>query len=291
MPRSADRPNRRKALVRGAAVGVLAILAGIGVMFVFMGGPSGIERSFIFFPDPTDPGSASDWSPGGRDVVLHTDDGLALEAWLLSPTSGDRGVAVLYAPGNGGNRAGRTPLHHELTARGFTVLALDYRGYGGNPGRPSEKGLASDARAAVTLLRAEGFDAEHTIYLGESLGTGVVTGLAVTDPPAGIALRSPFTSIPDAASLLYPWLPVQSLMRERFDVSMRITKSGAKVTVIQGDADDIVPAELSTKVAQAARDAGVLHELLNFPGAGHNDPIMFGPQVAEAVARLADAVT
>lgn len=251
----------------------------------------GMERSFIYFPDPADPGPAAGWSPGGRDVVLHTDDDLSLKAWLLPPTSGDRKVAVLYAPGNGGNRAGRTPLHHELTARGFTVLALDYRGYAGNPGSPSEEGLAADARAAAAALRDEGLDAAHTIYLGESLGTGVVTGLAVTDPPAGIVLRSPFTSIPEAASLLYPGLPVQAMMRERFDVSTRIADSGALVTVIQGDADDIVPARLSTAVAQAARDGGVLHELLNFPGAGHNDPVMFGPEVADAVARLADEVT
>lgn len=280
--------SRRPLHARRVALAVVAALAVIGVAMSFMGG---LERSFIYFPDPYHPGPAPAWAPGGRDVVLDTDDGLELKAWLLPPTSGDRKVAVLYAPGNGGNRAGRAPLHMELTRRGFTVLALDYRGYAGNPGAPTEKGLASDARAAVSLLREEGFDAAHTIYLGESLGTGVVTGLSVTDPPAGIALRSPFTSIPEAASMLYPWMPVQMMMRERFDVSMRITKSGAKVTVIQGDADDIVHPDLSTKVAQAARDAGVLHELLNFAGAGHNDPIMFGPEVADAVARLADAVT
>ena len=80
-------------------------------------------------------------------------------------------------------------------------------------------------------------------------------------------------------------------MGERFDVLNDIATSESPVTVIQGDADDIVPARLSTKVAQVARDAGVLHELLNFPGAGHNDAIMFGPEVADAVARLADAVT
>ncbi len=256
-----------------------------------MGFMGGLERSFIYFPDPSDPGPAAAWSPGGRDVTLRTDDGLELRAWLLPPTSGDRNVAVLYAPGNGGNRAGRTPLHHELTARGFTVLALDYRGYAGNPGSPSEQGLASDARAAAALLRAEGFDGAHTIYLGESLGTGVVARLATTDPPAGIALRSPFTSIPEAASLLYPWMPTQMLMRERFDVSNNIAKTEALVTVIQGDADDIVHAQLSTKVAQVAQNEGRLHELINFEGAGHNDPVMFGPDVAEAVARLADAVT
>ena len=103
-----------------------------------------LQRSFIFYPDPTPPRSASSYFPRGEDVTLTTEDGVDLGAWWLPPLGSlDRGMAVLYAPGNGGQREGRLHLFALLAERGFSVLAMDYRGYGGNPGTPSEAGLAA----------------------------------------------------------------------------------------------------------------------------------------------------
>src|SRR5690606_5677574 len=127
------------------------------------------------------------------EVSLHTEDGLTLGGWLIAPTGPDRGVHVLVAAGNAGHREYRAPLARRLAAEGFTVLLFDYRGFGGNPGRPTEQGLAADARAArAFLLDQAGARPDRLIYFGESLGSGVVTGLAVTHPPAGLLLRSPF---------------------------------------------------------------------------------------------------
>jgi pimeloyl-ACP methyl ester carboxylesterase len=123
---------------------------------------------------------------------------LALGAWHLSPTGADRGITVLVTPGNAGSRALRAPLARRLAAVGFAVLLLDYRGYGGNPGRPSENGLITDARAARAYLVEHGVPAQRLIYFGESLGAAVATRLAVEQPPGGLVLRSPFT---DAALL------------------------------------------------------------------------------------------
>lgn len=245
-----------------------------------------LRRRLIYFPDTTRVSPAWRWFSGGRDVVLTTDDGLSLEAWLVPPTTSDRGVAVLYAPGNGGNREGRAGLVAELAARGFTVLSIDYRGYAGNPGSPSEQGLAADARAAAALLRAEGFSPERTLYLGESLGSGVVARLASTHKPAGVVLRSPFTSLVEVAKGHFG-PAVGPLLPDRFPVVDFLSASDIPVTVIRGEADDIVPSRLSARVAQAV---GSLHEEVVLPGVGHNDAVMFGPVVAEAVARLADAV-
>lgn len=247
---------------------------------------TGMQRQFIYFPDTTPVSPARRWFPGGRDVELRTEDGLALGAWLIPPLRADRAMAVLYAPGNGGNREGRAGLVACLAERGFTVLSMDYRGYGGNPGEPSEKGLATDARAAATLLRAEGFEGHHTIYLGESLGSAVVARLTTTYKPAGVVLRSPFTSLVDVAMGFLG--PLAMLTPERFPVLDLLKGSDIPVTVIRGDADEVVPTALSAKVAAGV---GNLHEELVIPGAGHNDEVMFGPVVAEAVARLAGAVT
>ncbi len=200
---------------------------------------TGMQRRFIYFPDTSPVSSAQRWFPGGRDVELHTEDGLALGAWLIPPLGADRGIGVLYAPGNGGNREGRAGLVAQLAARGFTVLSIDYRGYGGNPGEPSEEALAADARAAASLLRAEGFGMPRVIYLGESLGSAVVARLTSTDEPAGVVLRSPFTSLVDVARGLIG--PLAELMPDRFPVLDLLKGTDIPVTVIRGDADEVVP--------------------------------------------------
>ena len=105
-------------------------------------------------------------------------------------------MAVLFAPGNGGNRAGQGGVRRVAERRGLAVLLMDYRGYGGNPGSPSEDGLAADAKAAAQALEELGYPATRTLYFGESLGTGVVSALQAERPPAGVVLRSPFTNWP-----------------------------------------------------------------------------------------------
>ncbi|WP_242498488.1 alpha/beta hydrolase [Nocardioides ganghwensis] len=265
------------------ALVVLVVLLGVGLAVVW-----GLQRQLIYYPDASDVPPAGDVLPGARDVTLETHDGLELGAWYV-PADADRdtGLAVLMAPGNGGNRAGRADLARDLADRGLAVLVIDYRGYGGNPGSPSEDGLAADADAAVRALADLGHPVDRTIFLGESLGTGVVAGLQQRHRPAGIVLRSPFTDLADVGGHHYPWLPVRTLLRDRFPVLEPLAASDVPVTVVYGDRDDVVPTELSARVADGVP---VLVERVVLEGAGHNDAVMFGPRVADAVARLARSV-
>jgi hypothetical protein len=249
-----------------------------------------LQRQFIYFPDTSDVPPAGEVIEGARDVTLLTDDGLELGAWFVpaSESGGaDRRMAVLVAPGNGGNRAGRAELAEELRKRGLAVLLMDYRGYGGNPGSPSEDGLVRDAVAAAEALDDLGFPADRTIYFGESLGTGVVAALQSKRPPAGTVLRSPFTDFAELGAVHYPWLPVGLILKDRFPVLDHLADSDVPVTVIYGDRDSIVPTRLSARVAD---EAPSLAERVVIEGAEHNDPVMFGPRIADAVARLADEV-
>jgi fermentation-respiration switch protein FrsA (DUF1100 family) len=247
-----------------------------------------LQRQLIYFPDSTRVPPAGDVIEGARDITLHTSDGLALGAWFV-PASTDAGLrmAVLVAPGNGGNRAGRAGLATELRRRGLAVLLMDYRGYGGNPGSPSEDGLAEDALAASLALDALGYPAERTVYFGESLGAGVVATLQARRTPAGVVLRSPFTELADVGAHHYPWLPVRLLLKDRFRVTDLLADSEVPVTVIYGERDSVVPSELSARVAD---EAASLAERVVIRGADHNDEVMLGPRVADAVARLAKEV-
>jgi fermentation-respiration switch protein FrsA (DUF1100 family) len=247
-----------------------------------------LQRQLIYFPESGPVPPAADVITGARDVTLRTADGLELGAWFV-PAAGPANseMAVLVAPGNGGNRAGRADFARELSSRGLAVLLMDYRGYGGNPGSPSEGGLAADADAAAEALNKLGYPPQRTLYFGESLGSGVVAALHARRPPAGMVLRSPFTELADVGAHHYPLLPVRALLRDRFPVVEHLVTSDVPVTVIYGDRDSIVPSVLSARVADSAPS---LAELVVLPDADHNDPVMFGPRVADAVARLAHSV-
>lgn len=262
-----------------AVVGALVV----GVVLVI----AAFQRQLIYFPDRSDAGRAAAALAGGRDVVLRTSDDLELGAWWVPPTASDRDVAVLIAPGNGGNRAGRTPLARVLAERGFHVLLLDYRGYGGNPGSPSEAGVARDARTATTFLAEEGFAPDRTLYFGESLGTGVVAELAAAEPPAGVTLRSPFTSFADVAKVHYPFLPVDLVLVDRYPLVENLAGSDVPVLLLAGDADDIVPVGLSRA---AASGVGNLYALEVLSGVGHNDAVWSSDWLGDQVVEFADAV-
>ncbi len=269
-------------LGRRLAWGLLITALLIGTVVVLL---STLQRQLIYFPDASQVPPAGEVIPGAQDVTLHTADGLDLGAWFVpAAPRRDTEMAVLVAPGNGGNRAGRAGLARELRQRGLSVLLLDYRGYGGNPGRPDEAGLAADADAAVDALANLGYPPHRVIYLGESLGAGVVAALQTRRPPAAMLLRSPFTELADVGAHHYPWLPVRLLLRDRFPVVEQLADSAVPVTVVYGDRDSVVPARLSARVADAAP---ALFDEVVFTGADHNDPVMFGPRVADEVARLA----
>lgn len=241
------------------------------------------QRQLIYLPTRSAPAPPDDVEP----VTFTTAEGLELSAWLLAPP--EPVTTVLVAPGNAGNRALRLPLARGLVERGHAVLLLEYRGYGGNPGRPSEEGLVADARAARRHLdRRDDVDPARIVYLGESVGTAVAAALAVEAPPAALVLRSPFPELAAVGRSAYPFLPVGTLLRERFPVTDHLSGYPGPVLVVAGDADSIVPTELSRQVATAA-DA----ELVLIEGADHNDlALLSGDRYLDAVERfLREAVS
>ena len=243
-----------------------------------------MQRRLIYFPDRSPVPPAGEVIAGAQDVVLTTTDGLDLGAWYVPATGGD-GITVLFANGNAGNRWGRAGLAEAFADAGFATLLFDYRGYGGNPGSPSEAGLALDVRAAQRFLVDDrGVSPSQLLYVGESLGAAVVTELATEHPPAGLLLRSPFVDLASVGKVHYPFLPVGLLLRDRFPVAQRVRNIRVPTTVVYGTADSVVPPEQSERVASAA--AGPVERVV-LPGVDHNDPAMFGAPIVDAVTGLA----
>ncbi|GAA2205279.1 alpha/beta hydrolase [Nonomuraea monospora] len=268
-------------LARTALVVAAVLLLLLGLLWVF-------QRRLIYLPDSAPVPPAADVIPGARDLTLTTRDGLHLTAWYVpaahtgtAPAPGEPDVTVLVTGGNAGNRLHRAPLARALAAHGLPVLLLDYRGYGGNPGTPTEEGLHLDALAARDAIRSP-----RVIYFGESLGAAVATRLALRHPPDGLVLRSPFTDLAAAGQVNYPFLPVRALLRDRFPVADGIASVQAPVVVVYGTGDTIVPPDLSRTVAGAARATTV-----EVAGAEHNDlALLNGRELIDAVVHLADRI-
>ena len=241
----------------------------------------GFQRRLIYLPYGSPDVPAGAVLDGGVDVRLHTEDGLDLTAWWVPAIGSARGATVLVAPGNAGSRALRVPLARGLAAAGFEVLLVEYRGYGGNPGSPTEDGLAADVRAAYQYLVEErGVDSGRLVLFGESLGGAVLTRLATERPVGGLVLRSPFTSLADVGERVYPILPVRALLLDRFPLLDHLRSVRVPVAVVAGGADEVVPVEQSRAVA-----AAVGASYVELPGARHNDAILVsGPAVVAAVA-------
>jgi fermentation-respiration switch protein FrsA (DUF1100 family) len=277
--------------VRRALLGAVALL---GVVVVVLGLLGGLQRRLLYFPTAGPVGPAAQALPGARDLVLITEDGLRLGAWLVPPSGADhgvpdRGVAVLVANGNAGDRSVRAPLARALAAEGLHVLLFDYRGYGGNAGAPSEDGLALDALAArAALLDETGLPPDRLVVYGESLGAAVAARLAAEQPTGGLVLRSPFVSLPAMARVHYPFLPAGRLLRDRFPVAEHVARVTAPTVVVLGTRDGVVPPEQSRQVARAATRPV---ELVEVAGADHNDlALLDGEALVRAVATLADHI-
>ena len=227
-----------------------------------------LEESFIFFPSRY---PAGEWAPPNldfEDVYFESADGTQLHAWYV-PHDRPRAV-ILFSHGNGGNlshRADTARILNELV--GVSVMLYDYRGYGRSEGRPNEQGIMEDARAAREwLAQRERIAPEDIVLVGRSLGGAVAVDLA-QDGARGLILESTFTSIPDMASVHYPWLPFRRLIRNRFDSAQKIGNYHGPLLQSHGKADRIVPFEIGQRLHEAA---SAPKQFLVIKDGDHNDP-------------------
>jgi fermentation-respiration switch protein FrsA (DUF1100 family) len=184
---------------------------------------------------------------------------------------------VLYFMGNGGSLPSHAPLLAEIASHGFGLVALNYRGAGGAPGKPSQEALKADALALYDQLDAIVADqvpATRRIIYGTSLGAALAVQLAAERPSAGLVLESPFNRLCEVAQIHYPIFPACLLLPyERWNSAGRIGEVATPVLILHGEADEIIPPSQGRALLTAAREP---KRIIIYPGAGHDDLSLHG---------------
>jgi fermentation-respiration switch protein FrsA (DUF1100 family) len=223
------------------------------------------QRSLMYFPDrqrtpPADVGLLQ-----AEEVMLQSADGERVSVWHVPPRE-DKPV-VIYFQGNGGGLNLRAERFKKLTSDGTGLVALNYRGYGGSSGKPSEAGIILDANAAYDFA-ASRYGAQRIVLWGESLGTGVAVALAAAKPVARIILESPYTSIADIAASVYWFVPVRLLLADSFRSDQRIANVTVPVLVVHGERDTIIRIGFAERLYELIQGP---KQFIRLPDAGHND--------------------
>jgi fermentation-respiration switch protein FrsA (DUF1100 family) len=182
-------------------------------------------------------------------VTVRTRDGLELTIRHKAPAEAG-GTTVVLLHGNGEDLSQRAHIAHELIGAGYGVLLAEYRGYGGNPGKPHEAGLYADGRAALEFAYRQ---TSRVVLHGYSLGSGVAVQLATEFPVDALVLEAPFTCIADVARTRFPYIPVRWLLRDRYDNLSKIGAVRAPVLIYGGLADGVIPPHQFTTLHTAVR--------------------------------------
>jgi pimeloyl-ACP methyl ester carboxylesterase len=203
-----------------------------------------------------------------EELFLVSQDGTKLQAWFHKP-QGNMPM-VIFFHGNSVNlgQENRLAKFNALSKMGYGYIAVSYRGFGNSEGAPSKDGILNDARAAMDFAISKGYEANSLILIGESLGSGVATAMAVEYDVKGMLLITPYTSIADRAQEIYWYLPVRYLVKDNFSNHDLVAHVKCPVIIVHGDNDETIPHSHSHKLIDIITSE---KKLIIYPGKGHTD--------------------
>ena len=247
----------------------------VGTFLLMLLALVGCQRDLLYFPSET--AATPNW-PGLEIVALQSEPDLEVRHFYVPPPAPEGPVVVVFH-GNAGHAGHRVRKFQKLLEAGIGVFFAEYRGYGGNPGEPSEDGLTADALAVMAYIDTLGVGPDRIVLYGESLGTGVAVKMAVDHSVAGVILEAPYTSIAEMAELRFGGLPLGWLVVDAWETAGRIEQVNTPLLVVHGEADRVIPVQMGRQVFDLAPEpkAALFH-----PAAGHNNLFRY-PEVVERV--------
>lgn len=246
------------------------------------------QDRLIYFPRPLAPGTAERMRndvPGSEELHLTATDGIALRGWLVKNSSRERSPLLIYF---GGNAEEVSHLAADAARfPGWSLVLVNYRGYGLSQGEPGEAAFLADAVTIFdTVIARPDIDPTRVIAMGRSLGTGVAVHLASQRPLAGVILVSPYDSMVNVGKDHYWFLPVGLMLRHRFDAAVLAPSVQAPLLALVAGDDEVVSPRRSAALVERW---GGPKEMLTIPDRGHNDiesHPLFWPAIAEFIEHL-----
>ena len=186
-------------------------------------------------------------------VKIKTKDNIELLGWYHKKDSNNY-KTILFLHGNAGSLENRIHKINHFNDMNLNFLIVAWRGFSGNKGQPTEKGLYIDAKSAVDWLEKKGINIENIVIYGESLGTGVATEIAQNNNFAGIILESPFTSMVEAGKTKYPIFPIGLLLKDKYESDKKVKNIKSPILIMHGKEDKIVPFWMGNKMFELANE-------------------------------------
>jgi hypothetical protein len=188
-----------------------------------------------------------------KEIFIKTDENIKLKSWFVKKDL-KKFKTILLFHGNAGNLFNRVYKLNELNKLDLNILLISWRSFSGNKGKPTEKNLYHDAEKVVKWLNNQGLNNKDIVLYGESLGTGVATELASKNNFGGIILESPFTSMVETAKIYYPYLPVNLLLKDRFNSKNKIKDIKTPILIMHGKKDNVVPQKMGLELFEKANE-------------------------------------
>jgi fermentation-respiration switch protein FrsA (DUF1100 family) len=242
----------------------------------------------MYFPEQAVPDPVAHGVPEMETRWIETADGIKIHAWWR-PARTPHHAVLVYFPGNAGHVGHRAQKARLFLDQGYGVLLVSYRYNAGAGGEPGEDNLLADATTAMNFVRGQGVGDGRTVVYGESLGTGLVVSMAAERRIAALVLEAPYDSMTAVAGGHYWYLPVETLLVDRYDSIKRIAGVTAPLLVLHGTEDSVIPVRHGRRLFEAAPGP---KEALFIEGGGHNDlyALGAGPSVLEYLARRLEGI-
>ena len=235
---------KRRNFFLEAVIGILVIYGSVLlILYIF-------QRSLMYHPDENNY-FGDKLEVEIEKVKITTSDNIDLLGWFHKKDLKNL-KTIVYFHGNAGKLENRIYKLNYFKEMDVNFLIIAWRGFSGNNGKPSEKGLYEDGKSTITWLKNLGLLDEDIIIYGESLGTGIATELAQNNNYAGLILETPFTSMIEAAKNFYPYIPVDLLLKDKYKNDKKILDINIPLLVMHGEADQIVPFWMGKKIYEMA---------------------------------------